>query len=99
MLAFAAMEARLNKAVFRNLANASAMLGGAAVTGIFDKAYQLGDVGGTGFATSQPVFSLLSSSVPANVTGLPLVIGGGAYTVVLSEPDGTGMTQLLLEKA
>ena len=99
MLAFAAMEARLNRAVIRNLANASAVLGGVAVIGIFDKAYQVGDVGGSGFATSQPMFSLLSSSVPFNVTGLPMVIGSVTYTVVVSEPDGTGMTQLLLEKA
>ena len=77
----------------------NATLGGVAVRGIFDKAYQLGDAGGNGFATSQPVFTLPSSSVPASVTGQALVIGGAAYTVVLSEPDGTGVTQLLLEKA
>lgn len=76
-----------------------ATLGGVAVRGIFDKAYQLADVGGAGMTSTQPVFTLPSSSVPASVTGLPLVIGGATYTVVLSEPDGTGVTQLLLEKA
>ena len=76
-----------------------ATLGGVAVCGIFDKAYQLGDAGGNGFATSQPVFTLASSSVPASVTGLPMVIGGFSYVVVLCEPNGTGVTQLLLEKA
>ena len=76
-----------------------ATLGGLAVRGILDKAYQLGDVGGNGFATSQPVFPVPSASVPASVTGLPLVIAGVTYTVVLSEPDGTGVTQLMMEKA
>ena len=75
-----------------------ATLGGVAVQGIFDKAYQLGDAGGNGFATTQPMFTLASRSVPASVTGLRLVIGGASYVVVLSEPDGTGITQLLLEK-
>lgn len=77
----------------------AATLGGVAVRGIFDKAYELADAGGNGFASTLPVFTLPTSSVPASVTGLPLVIAGVIYTVVLSEPDGTGVTQLMLEKA
>lgn len=77
----------------------NALLGGVAVTGIFDRAYQAENVGGNGFASSQPQFVLPSASVPAVVAGLPLVVGIGSYLVVSAEPDGTGMTVLLLETA
>lgn len=92
---FAAMESRLNAAVFRNLANATATLGGVAVVGIFDSEYLLQDMGGS-MAASGPVFTLASAYVPANVTGLLLVVNGMTYKVVEPMPDGTGVTVLRL---
>lgn len=96
---FAAIEARLNRAVFRHVSNADATLAGLAVTGIFDAAYQSAEVGLSGMASTQPGFTLASASVPAGVTGLVLVHAGVSYTVVEHQPDGTGVSVLLLERA
>lgn len=77
----------------------SATLGVSAVKVIFDRAY----LDGQGVASGAPVVQIQSSSVPANVVGLPLVIatgvGAGSYTVQAHEPDGTGMSMLELRKA
>lgn len=75
----------------------AATLGGVAVRGIFDNAYEAYDVS-SGFAASGPVFLLPSASVPAVVVGLPLVIGAETWAVVEPQPDGTGMTTLRLRK-
>lgn len=76
-----------------------ATLDGVAVTGIFDRAYQADSVGGNGFATPQPQFTLPTANVPAQVTGKTLVIGPRSYTVAVHEPDGTGVSALVLEAA
>lgn len=72
-------------------------LGGAAVSGIFDNGYALGSVGPFGMASTQPVLTLATASVPANPVGITAVVGGGAYLVAAHEPDGTGISRLLLE--
>lgn len=74
-----------------------ATLGGAAVTGIFTDPYVIGNVGAVGMATDRPTFVLAASDVPADPVDLPLVIGGVTYAVVDAQPDGTGVTTLLLE--
>jgi hypothetical protein len=77
----------------------SALLAGAPVQVIFDRAYS----DGQGIASGAPVVQIPSSSVPSNVVGLPLVIstgvGAGSYTVHAHEPDGTGFSTLELRKA
>lgn len=95
---FAALEYRVNNAVFARLANASVSIEGAqAVGGIFDAEYATASVGVMGMATSSPVVQMLSPDVPANVEGLSIVVNDAAFVVVASEPDGTGITRLLLE--
>ena len=76
----------------------SATLDGASVTGIFDNGYTLGAVGPTGMASAAPMFRLPTASVPASPHGKSLVTGGITYRVVGHEPDGTGVSILLLEK-
>ena len=73
----------------------AATLGGVAVRGIFDSAYELDGLTG-GVAGTAPVFMLATASVPANVQGLPLVLGTLTYKVVESQPNGTGVTTLRL---
>ena len=73
----------------------TASLAGLAVTGIFDRTYIDLDAGGS-LAGNTPVFTLASSSVPANVAGAALVVGGVTYKVVEPMPDGTGVTMLRL---
>ena len=89
----------------------STTLAGVVVRGIFDNAYALGDVGGSGMASSQPTFTLPTASVPPRVIdwfryfnepfdplNLRVDINGTAYQVVAHEPDGTGISVLVLQK-
>lgn len=77
----------------------SATVAGVAVRGIFDNAYELAHAGLAGMAGSVPSFTLATSAVPANPVGAALVVGGATYTVVDHQPDGTGVSLLLLERA
>jgi len=91
---FAALESRLNTAVFLHMSNANALLDGVAVPGIFDRGYiQAFD----GIASSAPMFTAPSASVSAATTSSLLVVAGNTYRVRSVQPDGTGITQLLLE--
>lgn len=103
---FAQAIADMVAAVAPMLGNASATLDGEPVTGIYTNGHALASVGPFGMASSQPDYTLPSASVPANVIGKLLIIGEDTdttgetrYTVVASEPDGTGLTRLVLERA
>lgn len=89
--------------VFTNPAefgSVGAIAGGPSVNMIFDRDY----VDERGIASSSPVVLLASASVPAQPVRKTLVIaaghlGTGTYTIAGVEPDGTGMTRLILELA
>ena len=95
---FARLEQRLNAAVVSRLSNAVATLNGVEVAGIFDNAYHAGDIG-IGMASTQPAFTTLTTNVTGEAVGQLLVIHGTSYYVAAHEPDGTGMSLLLLEVA
>lgn len=76
-----------------------ATLGGTAVVGVFDNAYQAGGAGQWGIATTQPHLTLATAQVPTNPVGQAVVVAGGSYVVVTHEPDGTGISVLTLEAA
>ena len=95
---FAALEARLNQAVFLRLANTMAVVDSVAdIAAIFDNAYALGSVGPYGMASTQPVLTLRTQDVPADPVGKSAVVGAITYLVAAHEPDGTGVSRLLLE--
>jgi len=94
---FSPLESRLNRAVFVRLANTQATIGGATVDAVFDNAYALGSVGPYGMAGTQPVLTLATASVPAAPVGATAVVNGTTYSVAAHEPDGTGISRLLLE--
>lgn len=97
---FAALESRLNSAVFKRLANAEVSFNGAAaVGGIFDNGYAVGAVGPLGMGGAEPSVVLPDSAVPAQPVGLTVAVNGVAYVVANAEPDGSGATRLLLESA
>lgn len=77
----------------------SATVGGSAVSAIFDNGYALGSVGPIGMASSQPMLTLATADVPANPVGTAVVVAAGNYTVGAHEPDGTGISRLMLEAA
>ena len=98
MNAFAALEASVNNAVMAHLSNATATLNGVEVVGMFDNSYHAGDIG-IGMASTQPAFTTLTAHVTGEAVGQLLVIHGTSYYVAAHEPDGTGMSLLLLEVA
>lgn len=72
---------------------------GPGVRAIFDNGHDLANVGMLGMASTQPTLLCQSASLPAGEpVGLQLTIGGKLYAVAAAEPDGTGMTRLLLER-
>ena len=73
----------------------AATVDGVAVTGIFDNDY--GDPLGL-VAGSRPVLQVIASAVPSVDLGDAVTIGALSYTVAEIQPDGTGMTRLVLEK-
>ncbi|MBV7418447.1 head-tail joining protein [Comamonas sp. CMM03] len=90
---------QLNTAPFFNTQHfaQAAVLGGVTVQGIFDDAGAVGGVGDLGMATTQPTLLLPTSEVPASVRGMKLEVAGQLFTVEDDQPDGTGMTLLVLE--
>lgn len=76
-----------------------AQLGGQPVRGIFDNGYALAAGGVVGLASTQPAFTLATSSVGPDVVGQTLVVGSTSYVVAEHQPDGTGVSLLLLERA
>ena len=98
MNAFAALESSVNNAVMAHLSNATATLNGVEVVGMFDNSYHAGDIG-IGMASTQPAFTTLTANVVGEAVGQLLTIHGTGYYVAAHEPDGTGMSLLLLEVA
>lgn len=96
---FAALEQRLNAAIMRRLANVVATVGGVQHAGLFESGYALGAVGPAGIATTQPTLTLPTSALVGEVVGQEVTIGAAAYIVAAHEPDGTGLSRLLLEVA
>ena len=97
---FAALESRVNNAVFARLANTQAQLnGGAAVPVIFDDLYAMGAVGVSGISTSAPVLTVATANVPANPVGKTASVNAVSYLIAEHQPDGTGVSRLLLEVA
>lgn len=72
----------------------AATVGGVSLTGIFDNAYA--DPFGMVAATS-PVLLAADSDVAAAEIGDLVSVGGGTYAVAEIQPDGTGMTRLMLK--
>ena len=70
-----------------------AIIGDSTVSGVFDAAYaeRLNTAG------TAPVFLCRSADVAAVEQGDPVTIDGVEYEVAGIEPDGTGMTTLVLE--
>jgi hypothetical protein len=89
------LTAFLNPAEFAT----SVSVGGVLVSAIYDNGYALGNVGGFGMASTQPTLTLATANVPASPEGQAAVVNGVAYVVASHEPDGTGVSRLLLEKA
>jgi hypothetical protein len=77
----------------------SAVYNGATINGIFERAYVQDDSFSAGVQGYGPAFICAASSVDAVPDGKTIVILGVSYTVLRGEPDGTGVTTLILMRA
>ena len=109
---FAQLEAMVGQEVFAHLSNAVATFaGGERALGIFDEPHLRADVGYMDAASTRPTFTLPTASIPdgpswrsffAGEDGpvdLRLQIDGMDYRVIEHEPDGPGVSRLLLQRA
>ena len=74
-------------------------LAGLPVRVIFDAPYEFASLGMAGQASAEPGVTIASLQVPAANHGALLVLARGSYRVREHRPDGTGMSQLMLERA
>jgi hypothetical protein len=69
------------------------------IKGILDNEFEEVEIGGSvPFAMQRPRFHCRTNDVIDAVNGDTLVIGGITYYVRVVMPDGTGMTEIQLEK-
>jgi len=71
----------------------SAVFGADTISGVFDNKF----VEVNGVEDVHPVFTCRTADVPGVAQGSAITVNGTAYTVVGVQPDGTGMSMLLLE--
>lgn len=98
---FARLEQRTHRAVLGHLANATVQVQGVGVPVIF---YRPHYGAGLGLAeASQPEFLAQTQAVTTLRHGDALLMQQGdsvtSFTVASTEPDGTGMTRVILEAA
>jgi len=74
-------------------------LNGVIVSAIYDAPYASGSVGPYGMASTQPVLTLATANVPTDPVGKTAVVNAVNYLIAAHEPDGTGISRLLLEAA
>lgn len=87
-------------AFFRESEMASSVtVDGVSRTAIFDNGYSLSSVGVSGMASTQPSITLPTAYVPASAIGKTVVANSTSYTIAAHDPDGTGISQLFLERA
>lgn len=94
-MGFSDLEARVNAYCIAYLSNCTATInGGAVISGIFDADY----VDALGISGSQPVLMCKTSDAENATQGMPVVIGLSSYTIGSIQPDGRGMTRLMLQE-
>jgi len=96
-----AVESAADRAIFFEVDDfaTAATFGGGTVNGIFDNEFVEVDAGGgVGFALVQPRFQCRTQDVSSASEGDAITIDGTAYTIRVVQPDGTGITTLVLEK-
>ncbi|SDH40940.1 MULTISPECIES: hypothetical protein [unclassified Duganella] len=99
---FDALEARVNQAAMKKLANALAVIGDAVdVPVIFDAEYKVGAVGVVGMGASAPQLVIADADVPADFLDMQITVNGVDWVVADRHPDFTkiaGLSTVILEK-
>ena len=71
---------------------------GVAISIIFRNEFYAVDEGSVAVETTQPVITVQTSEVPNLAHGDTIATGGITYNVIGVRPDGTGITEIALEK-
>lgn len=76
------------------------MLDGRLVRAVFDNGYTLASpLGSVGIAASGPMLTLATSDVPTQPDGLIVTaLDDASWRIVEHQPDGTGISVLILER-
>ena len=90
---FAALQTRLNSGQIKHLSDKTLIVGGNEVTGIFNNNY----VDPFNVETSAPMFFCKESDLGVVTHGFAVIDGTDSYIVRSVQPDGMGMTRLILE--
>ena len=77
----------------------TATVAGQSVAVLFGDAYAAGNVGMLGMAGNQPAITLKTADVPASPLGATVVVNATTYLVAAHEPNGSGVSRLILESA
>lgn len=96
-----AVETADERAIFFSVDDfgVAATYAGGTVNGIFDNEFFEADAGGmVAVAIQQPRFLCRTADVSAAAEGDAIVINSVDYTIRVVQPDGTGMTTLVLEE-
>jgi hypothetical protein len=68
------------------------------ITGIYEWPYfEVEGDGTVGVVSSQPKLTCASADIPGMATGDTITVQEKTYRVVVIQPDGTGVTDLILE--
>lgn len=110
--AFVQAIADLNTATVDMLSNVTVTLAGVDVSALFVKSFYGSNIGDSGISSTQSVLTLQTLDVPPqiadwftyfaepfNPVDLLVTVAGANYKIVAHEPNGTGMSRLILESA
>ena len=94
-----AIETAADRAILLDDFGVSATWSSTSVKGIFDNVYAAEDVGGgVAFAMTQPRFLCRTADINGMAEGDVITIESVGYYVRIIMPDGTGLTELAMEK-
>lgn len=94
---FSALAARMDADIYTHLSD-PATLDGEAVRGMFQAPWQQPRMGTMGTGIVEPVLVVRDADAAETAEGSTVEVAGHAYEVVSIEPDGTGLTALVLRE-
>jgi hypothetical protein len=96
-MSFAALQTRVNATAIKRLGQ-SVFVDGMAVTGIFENSSTFATHSQIGYEHTAPTLTVETACVPSPAVGVDVSIGNDDYVVFAHEPDGSGLSCLLLER-
>lgn len=96
-MSFTALQTRVNATAIKRLGQ-SVFVDGVNVMGIFENASTYATHSQIGYERTAPTLTVETACVPSPAVGVEVSIGNDDYVVAAHEPDGSGLSRLLLER-